>query len=90
MIKFNDRIITILTLLFIIYSFYHYNKDSPPLLPDNDFDAKASYNISIDPERTDLRWYEKLIINYAKSKKLKEEEKQLLPSPSPTQHELPR
>lgn len=69
---YNGTLITILTICVIIYSFYHYNnKNSAGLGPSNSVTGGARYNIVIDPERTDLSWYEKLVIKYAKRKNKK-------------------
>lgn len=66
--RYNGTLITILAICVIVYSFYHYNKDFSGLVPDHNVTDGARYHIIIDPERTDLSWYEKLIIKYAKRK----------------------
>ena len=74
---YNGRFITILTICVIIYSFYYYNKDSNTGVRYTD-SAKAAprYKMEIDPQRTDLSWYEKLILRYALNKKKKQERRE--------------
>ena len=71
-IKYHNRIITLLTIAVILYSFYYYNKDNSSAnrgyIEDETSSGGAKYNLILDPERTDLTWYEKLIINHAKKK----------------------
>lgn len=77
--KYQNRIITFLTILVILYSFYYYNKDGQSsggnYIEDEVSTGGAEYNLVIDPERTDLTWYEKLIIRQAKKKQEKDKKK---------------
>lgn len=72
--QYNGPFITIFAICIIIYSFYHYNKDSSSLESTSNTNG-ARYHVIIDPERTDLSWYEKLIIKYAKKKNKKLQKK---------------
>lgn len=71
-IKYHNRIITFLTIAVILYSFYYYNKDNggggSGYIEDKTSSSGAKYNLILDPERTDLTWYEELIIKRAKKK----------------------
>ena len=63
----------------ILYSFYYYNKDGESghgYIEDEVSTSSAEYNLVIDPERTDLTWYEKLIINRAKKKQEKRQKQE--------------
>lgn len=73
---YNGRFLTILTICIIIYSFYYYNKDADSnagMQYHNSPISAPRYKMEIDPERTDLAWYERWILRYALNKKEKQE-----------------
>lgn len=72
---YNGKFITILTICAIIYAFYYYNKDTPSNshVYNSNSGNTAQYKIIIDPNKTDLKWYEKLMLKYAQHRQKKEE-----------------